>query len=72
MASCQALDVLERGRGNVAVPSIQDRPTISIGLPVFNGEQHLAQALTSLLDQTYTDFEIVISEGFVDRSLLQT
>ena len=35
-------------------------PRVSIGMPVYNGENYLAQALDSLLAQTFTDFEIVI------------
>lgn len=38
-------------------------PRVSIGLPVYNGEAYLAQALDSLLTQTYRDFEIVISDN---------
>lgn len=37
--------------------------TISIGLPVYNGENYLAQALDSLLSQTFSDFELVISDN---------
>jgi glycosyltransferase involved in cell wall biosynthesis len=39
------------------------RSHLSIGLPVFNGENYLAGALESLLAQTYGDFEIVISDN---------
>ena len=38
-------------------------PPLSIGVPVYNGEKHLAAALDSLLDQTYRDLEIVISDN---------
>jgi hypothetical protein len=38
-------------------------PTVSIGVPVFNGEQYLAQALDSILAQTYTDFEVLIADN---------
>jgi glycosyltransferase involved in cell wall biosynthesis len=36
-------------------------PQVSIGLPVYNGEKYLADALESLLAQSFTDFEIVIA-----------
>lgn len=36
---------------------------ISIGVPVFNGEAYLKQALDSLLAQTFTDFELIISDN---------
>lgn len=39
------------------------RPRVSIGLPVYNGEPFLQQALDSLLRQTYTDFELIISDN---------
>lgn len=38
-------------------------PTVSIGLPVFNGEKYLAQAMESLLKQTYGDFELIVSDN---------
>lgn len=38
-------------------------PAISIGMPVFNGAAHLEQALTSLLAQSFTDFEIILSDN---------
>jgi|WetSurMetagenome_2_1015567.scaffolds.fasta_scaffold20984_2 glycosyltransferase involved in cell wall biosynthesis len=38
-------------------------PRISIGLPVFNGEQFLEQAINSILAQTLTDFELIISDN---------
>lgn len=38
-------------------------PTVSIGLPVFNGERFLAEALRSLLAQTFGDFELIISDN---------
>lgn len=39
------------------------RPTVTIGLPVFNGERHLAAAIDSILGQTFTDFELIISDN---------
>jgi len=38
-------------------------PRVSIGLPVRNGERYLAAALDSLLAQTFTDFEVIISDN---------
>ena len=39
------------------------KPCVTIGLPVFNGEKYLAQALDSILAQTYQDFEVIISDN---------
>jgi glycosyltransferase involved in cell wall biosynthesis len=38
-------------------------PIITIGLPVYNGARHLEEALNALLNQTFSDFEIVISDN---------
>jgi len=38
-------------------------PVVSIGLPVFNGEKYLREALDSLLAQTFRDFELMISDN---------
>jgi glycosyltransferase involved in cell wall biosynthesis len=38
-------------------------PRLTIGLPIYNGEQLLPQAIESLLTQKYDDFEVVISDN---------
>src|SRR4051794_9402520 len=38
-------------------------PRLSIGLPVYNGERWLTQAIESLLGQTYGDFTLLISDN---------
>jgi len=38
-------------------------PRISIGLAVYNGERYLAQAIDSILAQTYQDFELILSDN---------
>jgi glycosyltransferase involved in cell wall biosynthesis len=38
-------------------------PLVSIGIPVFNGEMGIEEAISSLLKQSYTNFEIVISDN---------
>jgi len=48
------------GEGNFA--SAQ-RPRISVGLPVYNGQNFLAAAIESVLAQTYRDFALVISDN---------
>jgi glycosyltransferase involved in cell wall biosynthesis len=39
------------------------KPRISIGLPVYNGERYLRQALDAILSQTFADFELIISDN---------
>lgn len=44
-------------------------PQISVIMPVFNGEKHLNEAVDSILDQTFRDFEfIIIDDGSVDNT----
>lgn len=38
-------------------------PTVSIGMPVYNGERYLTFAIESVLAQTFTDFELIISDN---------
>ena len=51
---------------NIPVDKVTGGPRLSIGLIVFNGENFLAEALDSLLAQTYTDFELVLSDNGSD------
>jgi glycosyltransferase involved in cell wall biosynthesis len=41
----------------------QKIPKVSLGLPVYNGERYLAEAIRALLAQTYVDFELVICDN---------
>jgi glycosyltransferase involved in cell wall biosynthesis len=36
---------------------------ISVGMPVYNGEPYLEQAIRATLDQTFEDFELIISDN---------
>lgn len=40
-----------------------DKPRLSIGLPVYNGEKYLAEAIHSILGQTLSDFELIICDN---------
>ena len=40
-----------------------ENPLISIGLPTFNGSKNLAKVLDSICNQTYSNFELVISNN---------
>ena len=38
-------------------------PKVSIGLPVYNAQRYLSEALDSLLSQTFSDFELIVSDN---------
>ncbi len=44
-------------------PPVSPTPRLSIGLPVYNAEEFLPQALDCLLAQTFENFEIIISDN---------
>lgn len=45
-------------------------PTVSVLLPVYNAERFVAQSIQSILQQSFTDFELIIlNDGSTDGSL---
>jgi len=47
----------------------ETKPLVSIGLPVYNGELYLSEAIQSILDQTYRNVELIICDnGSRDRT----
>ena len=44
-------------------------PEISIIVPVYNVEKYLPRCVDSILNQTFTDFELIlVDDGSTDRS----
>ena len=44
-------------------------PVVTVVMSVYNGEKYLAEAIESILNQTFTDFEfIIVDDGSRDRS----
>jgi glycosyltransferase involved in cell wall biosynthesis len=41
----------------------RQNPLVSIGMPVYNGENYITEALDSLLAQTYSNVELIISDN---------
>jgi glycosyltransferase involved in cell wall biosynthesis len=42
---------------------VGERPKVSIGLTVYNGEQFLHEAVDAFLGQTFADFELILSDN---------
>ena len=38
-------------------------PAISVGIPVYNGANYVAEAIASILGQSYQDFELLIQDN---------
>jgi len=41
-------------------------PRLTIGVPVYNGADYIAEAITSHLEQDFTDFELIVSDNCSD------
>lgn len=41
----------------------RSRRNVSVGMPVFNGERYIREAIDSILSQSFTEFELVISDN---------
>jgi glycosyltransferase involved in cell wall biosynthesis len=48
---------------NPRVYAVNDQVRISIGIPVYNGEASLEQALRSISSQSFSDYEVIISDN---------
>lgn len=46
-------------------------PTVSICLPVYNGEKYLSEAIDSVLAQTHADFELIIIDDLSQDASVQ-
>jgi glycosyltransferase involved in cell wall biosynthesis len=56
--------ILDEDKPGLGSPSGDRKlPKVSIGMPVYNGEKFIQGALDSLLDQTFIDFELIISDN---------
>lgn len=49
--------------------NLKTRPLVSIIVPIFNSEKYIAQTITSVIEQTYTNWELfLINDGSTDKS----
>lgn len=47
-------------------------PTVSVIIPAYNHEKYVAQTVQSVLDQTFSDFELIITDdGSTDRTVAE-
>jgi glycosyltransferase involved in cell wall biosynthesis len=46
-----------------AAAATANAPRLSVGLAVYNGERYLAEAIDAILEQTFADFELIISDN---------
>jgi len=55
------------------MPSLPNPPQheLTIGLPVYNGERYLAAALDSILSQSYSGFQLIISDNASTDSTME-
>jgi glycosyltransferase involved in cell wall biosynthesis len=47
----------------MSTTSDRAHPRVSIGLPVYNGERYVREAIETVLSQTFSDLELVISDN---------
>jgi glycosyltransferase involved in cell wall biosynthesis len=50
-------------RAGTVARVLQPVPSVSVCIPVYQGERFLAETLRSVLDQTYRDFELVVLDN---------
>ena len=49
---------------------IVDKPLVSVIMPAFNAEAYIKEAIQSILDQTYPNFELLIcDDGSSDKTV---
>ena len=46
-----------------AIAPCRPAPEVSIGMPVYNGEEYLTEAIEAVLRQSFSDFELIVSDN---------
>lgn len=43
---------------------------LTVGIPVYNGSRYILESILSVLNQTYTDFELIVTDdGSTDETM---
>jgi glycosyltransferase involved in cell wall biosynthesis len=51
------------GAASPALARVERLPLVSVGVPVYNGQDYLGECLESLLKQDFEDFELILSDN---------
>src|SRR5690606_35418419 len=58
----------EEGIRKTSHPSVGGKMKFSVVIPLYNKERYILRAISSILNQTHTDFElIVVDDGSIDE-----
>lgn len=57
------IDAPETNRLTDLPSSAQSKPRVSVGMPVYNTEKYVGAAIEAHLNQTYSDFELILTDN---------
>ena len=52
-----------RGLHEKPMVVLDESPVVTVGMPVFNGAEHIENALNAILVQTFRDFLLIVSDN---------
>lgn len=62
------MDGENRGRARLTVMNAERAPAISVVMASYNSEQYIAEALDSILRQSFGDFEVIVVDDSTDNT----
>ena len=58
---------------DITKKELKKKPLVSVVIPVYNGDNYLASAISSVLNQSYSNIElIIVNDGSVDNGLTES